>query len=197
MESGPRSECKTCLGVFKLDRYLNISRTFVHRTEPSILIKPPTSSVINQKKTDFIFPLFNDSFCITSHGAPGSGSLNLSGPEKGRSSGSDGVSFQTAVGSSVQKDRREPVLTGANRLLLFRQVSQGDATEKLAHQIAAQVAAPDRGAEEASGDPHEEKKDEAHKSSKGHISGKYGLWFQPGPPEPAELASLPRLRFRI
>lgn len=55
------------------------------------------------------------------------------------------------------------------------QVSQGDATEKLAHQVAAQVAAPDRRVEEASGDPHEEETDEAHKSSKGHVSGKYGL----------------------
>ncbi|XP_078022757.1 uncharacterized protein LOC144462563 [Epinephelus lanceolatus] len=49
-------------------------------------------------------------------------------------------------------------------------VSQGDATEKLAHQVAAQVAAADRRVEEASGDPHEEEKDEAHKSSKGHVS---------------------------
>ncbi|KAM3623653.1 uncharacterized protein V6R79_013798 [Siganus canaliculatus] len=56
------------------------------------------------------------------------------------------------------------------RLLLFPQVSQGDATEKLAHQVAAQVAAADRRVEEASGDPHEEEKDEAHKSSKGHVS---------------------------
>lgn len=60
-------------------------------------------------------------------------------------------------------------------LLLLLQVSQGDATEKLAHQVAAQVAAADRRVEEASGDPHEEEKDEAHKSSKGHVSGKYGL----------------------
>lgn len=59
--------------------------------------------------------------------------------------------------------------------LLFPQVSQGDATEKLAHQVAAQVAAADCRVEEASGDPHEEEKDEAHKSSKGHVSGKYGL----------------------
>ncbi|KAM7419958.1 hypothetical protein PAMA_016862 [Pampus argenteus] len=49
-----------------------------------------------------------------------------------------------------------------------RSVSQGDATEKLAHQVAAQVAAADRRVEEASGDPDEEEKDEAHKSSKGH-----------------------------
>ena len=60
-------------------------------------------------------------------------------------------------------------------VLLFLQVSQGDATEKLAHQVAAQVAAADCRVEEASGDPHEEEKDEAHKSSKGHVSGKYGL----------------------
>ncbi|XP_076583631.1 uncharacterized protein LOC143318971 [Chaetodon auriga] len=51
-----------------------------------------------------------------------------------------------------------------------KKVSQGDATEKLAHQVAAQVAAADRRVEEASGDPHEEEKDEAHKSSKGHVS---------------------------
>lgn len=62
-----------------------------------------------------------------------------------------------------------------NRLLLFLQVSQGDATEKLAHQVAAQVAAVNCWVEEASGDPHEEEKDETHKSSKGHVSGKYGL----------------------
>ncbi|KAI4832233.1 hypothetical protein KUCAC02_015207 [Chaenocephalus aceratus] len=49
-------------------------------------------------------------------------------------------------------------------------VSQGDATEKLAHQVAAQVAAAHRRVEEASGDPHAEEKDEAHKSSKGHVS---------------------------
>lgn len=59
--------------------------------------------------------------------------------------------------------------------LLFPQVSQGDATEKLAHQVAAQVAAADCRVEEASGDSHEEEKDEAHKSSKGHVSGKYGF----------------------
>ncbi|KAF3688119.1 hypothetical protein EXN66_Car003791 [Channa argus] len=56
------------------------------------------------------------------------------------------------------------------------EVSQRDATEKLAHQVAAQIAAADRRVEEASGDPHEEEKDEAHKSSKGHVSGKYGLY---------------------
>ncbi|XP_062244415.1 uncharacterized protein LOC133954119 isoform X4 [Platichthys flesus] len=47
-------------------------------------------------------------------------------------------------------------------------VSQGDATEKLAHQVAAPVAAAHRRVEEASGDTDEEEKDEAHKSSKGH-----------------------------
>lgn len=57
-------------------------------------------------------------------------------------------------------------------LPLFLQVSQGDATEKLAHQVPAQVAAAHRRLEEASGDPHAEEKDEAHKSSKGHVSGK-------------------------
>lgn len=60
-------------------------------------------------------------------------------------------------------------------MVVVPQVSQGDATEKLAHQVAAQVAAADCGVEEASGDPHEKEKDEAHKSSKGHVSGKYGL----------------------
>ncbi|XP_058496202.1 uncharacterized protein LOC131466778 [Solea solea] len=49
-------------------------------------------------------------------------------------------------------------------------VSQGDATEKLAHQVAAQVTAADRRFEEASGDADEEEKDEAHESSKGHVS---------------------------
>jgi len=58
---------------------------------------------------------------------------------------------------------------------LFPQVSQGDAAEELAHQVAAPAAAADRGPEEASGDPHEEEEDEAHQSSKGHVSGKYGL----------------------
>ena len=60
-------------------------------------------------------------------------------------------------------------------IVWFLQVSQGDATEKLAHQVAAQVAAADRRVEEASGDTDEEEKDEAHKSSKGHVSGKYSL----------------------
>ncbi|KAJ8002191.1 hypothetical protein DPEC_G00177260 [Dallia pectoralis] len=49
-------------------------------------------------------------------------------------------------------------------------VSQGDATEKLAHQVPAQTASAYCGLEEASGDPHAEEKDEAHKSSKGHVS---------------------------
>lgn len=57
-------------------------------------------------------------------------------------------------------------------LLLFPQVSQGDAVEKLAHQVAAPVAAADRWVEEAPGHAHEEEKDEAHQSSKGHVSGK-------------------------
>lgn len=59
--------------------------------------------------------------------------------------------------------------------LLFRQVSQRDSTEKLAHQVTAQIAAADCRVKEAPGDPHEEEKDEAHKSSKGHVSGKYDL----------------------
>ena len=46
--------------------------------------------------------------------------------------------------------------------VLFLKVSQGDATEKLADQVTAQAAAPHRWAEEASGDPHEEEKDETH-----------------------------------
>ncbi|MEQ2221081.1 hypothetical protein ILYODFUR_012039, partial [Ilyodon furcidens] len=54
-------------------------------------------------------------------------------------------------------------------------VSQRDSTEKLAHQVAAQIAAPYCRVKEAPGDPHEKEKDEAHKSSKGHVSGKYGL----------------------
>lgn len=59
--------------------------------------------------------------------------------------------------------------------LVFLKVSQGDATEKLAHQVTAQAAASDCWVEETSGDPHEEEKDETHESSKGHISGKYGF----------------------
>ncbi|KAK1886226.1 Ribosome-binding factor A [Dissostichus eleginoides] len=61
-------------------------------------------------------------------------------------------------------------LKEAERFCYGASVSQGDATEKLAHQVAAQVAAAHRRVEEASGDPHEEEKDEAHKSSKGHVS---------------------------
>ncbi|KAL6469112.1 hypothetical protein MHYP_G00226360 [Metynnis hypsauchen] len=51
-----------------------------------------------------------------------------------------------------------------------KKVSQGDATEKLAHQVPTQTAAAHRGLEEASSHPHEKEKDEAHKSSKGHVS---------------------------
>lgn len=54
------------------------------------------------------------------------------------------------------------------------QVSQGDATEKLAHQVPPQTAAAHRRLEEASGHPHAQEKDETHQSSKGHVSGKYG-----------------------
>lgn len=54
------------------------------------------------------------------------------------------------------------------------QVSQGDATEKLAHQVPAQTAAAHRRLEEASGHTHAQEKDETHESSKGHVSGKYG-----------------------
>lgn len=87
----------------------------------------------------------------------------------------------------IKKKKKSEVLRGSPccNVLLFPQVSQGDATEKLAHQVAAQVAAADRRLEEASGDPHEAEKDEAHKSSKGHVSGKYSLccmekcWNQP------------------
>lgn len=46
--------------------------------------------------------------------------------------------------------------------LVFLKVSQGDATEKLAHQVTAQAAASDCWVEETSGDPHEEEKDETH-----------------------------------
>ncbi|KAJ8366129.1 hypothetical protein SKAU_G00149600 [Synaphobranchus kaupii] len=48
-------------------------------------------------------------------------------------------------------------------------VSQRDATEKLAHKVPAQTSTAHRRIEAASGDTHEEKKDEAHKSSKGHV----------------------------
>lgn len=54
------------------------------------------------------------------------------------------------------------------------QVSQGDATEKLAHQVPTQTAAAHRRLEEASGHTHAQEKDETHESSKGHVSGKYG-----------------------
>lgn len=49
-------------------------------------------------------------------------------------------------------------------------VSQGDATEKLAHQVPPQTAAAHRRLEEASGHPHAQEKDETHQSSKGHVS---------------------------
>ncbi|KAK7127236.1 hypothetical protein R3I94_018426 [Phoxinus phoxinus] len=49
-------------------------------------------------------------------------------------------------------------------------VSQGDATEKLAHQVPPQTAAAHRRLEEASGHTHAQEKDEAHESSKGHVS---------------------------
>lgn len=58
---------------------------------------------------------------------------------------------------------------------LFK-VSKGDATEKLAHQVPTQTAASDCRLEEASGHPHEKEEDEAHKNSKGHVSGKYGYF---------------------
>lgn len=54
--------------------------------------------------------------------------------------------------------------------MLFLKVSQGDATEKLADQVAAQAAAPHRWAEEASGDPHEEEEDETHQGRQGHLT---------------------------
>lgn len=54
--------------------------------------------------------------------------------------------------------------------VLLVKVSQGDATEKLAHQVPAQTATAHRGFEEASGDPYAKEKDEAHQSSKGHVS---------------------------
>lgn len=46
--------------------------------------------------------------------------------------------------------------------MFLLKVSQGDAPEKLAHQVAAPAAASDRWVEETSGDPHEEEKDETH-----------------------------------
>ncbi|XP_069385753.1 protein FAM133A-like isoform X2 [Paralichthys olivaceus] len=66
-----------------------------------------------------------------------------------------------------RKKKQRPEKTREDESL---KVSQGDATEKLAHQVAAQVAAADRRVEEASGDTDEEEKDEAHESSKGHVS---------------------------
>lgn len=54
---------------------------------------------------------------------------------------------------------------------LFK-VSQRGATEELADQVSTKTAAAHRRLEEASSHPHEKKKDEAHKSSKGHVSGK-------------------------
>lgn len=56
---------------------------------------------------------------------------------------------------------------------LFK-VSQGGATEELADQVSTKTAAAYRWLEEASSHPNEKETDEAHKSSKGHVSGKYG-----------------------
>lgn len=56
---------------------------------------------------------------------------------------------------------------------LFK-VSQGGSTEELADQVSTKTPAAHRWLEEASSHPHEKEKDEAHKSSKGHVSGKYG-----------------------
>lgn len=71
--------------------------------------------------------------------------------------------------------------------MLFLKVSQRDATEKLAHQVPAQAAASDRWAEETSGDPHEEEKDETHQSGKGHVGGKDLLRNLPRPKWPLNL----------
>ncbi|KAG7492975.1 hypothetical protein MATL_G00019840 [Megalops atlanticus] len=49
-------------------------------------------------------------------------------------------------------------------------VSQRDATEKLAHQVPAQTSIAHRRIKAATGDAHAKEKDEAHKSSKGHVS---------------------------
>ncbi|KAJ8361536.1 hypothetical protein SKAU_G00180610 [Synaphobranchus kaupii] len=49
-------------------------------------------------------------------------------------------------------------------------VSERDATKKLAHQVPAQTSAAHRGVKTATGDTDAEEKDEAHKSSKGHVS---------------------------
>ncbi|KAG5831752.1 hypothetical protein ANANG_G00307110 [Anguilla anguilla] len=50
-------------------------------------------------------------------------------------------------------------------------VSKRDATKKLADQVPAQTSAAPRGVETAAGDPDAEETDEAHESSKGHVSG--------------------------
>ncbi|KAI7790754.1 hypothetical protein IRJ41_000389, partial [Triplophysa rosa] len=50
------------------------------------------------------------------------------------------------------------------------QVSQRDATEKLADQVPTETFAAYRRLEKTSGDTHAQEKDETHKSSKGHVS---------------------------
>ncbi|XP_056891964.1 REST corepressor 3 isoform X3 [Takifugu flavidus] len=55
-----------------------------------------------------------------------------------------------------------PTLSGKSTDEEDEEVSQRDATEKLAHQVTAQAAASDCWVEETSGDPHEEEKDETH-----------------------------------
>lgn len=56
------------------------------------------------------------------------------------------------------------------------QVSQGGATEKLAHQVPASTPATHRRPKAATGHAHAEEEDETYKSSEGHIKGKYGSW---------------------
>ncbi|KAG7485446.1 hypothetical protein JOB18_010420 [Solea senegalensis] len=85
-----------------------------------------------------------------------------------------GREYEVFVRRKLNKHRHFTAGGATSRLkeedVIGQAVSQGDATEKLAHQVAAQVTAADRRFEEASGDADEEEKDEAHESSKGHVS---------------------------
>ncbi|KAK2907280.1 hypothetical protein Q8A67_006265 [Cirrhinus molitorella] len=84
------------------------------------------------------------------------------------------ISHPTASPSVLLSDDCKPQPTPARQSgslqTPFTTVSQGDATEKLAHQVPTQTAAAHRRLEEASGHPHAQEKDETHKSSKGHVS---------------------------
>lgn len=66
------------------------------------------------------------------------------------------------------------VVFAVNACFNVFQVSQGDATEKLADQVPTETFAAYRRLEKTPGDTHAQEKDETHKSSKGHVSGKYG-----------------------